>query len=280
MLGHVAVHRKPGSSKAGSSRVDSVMQRQAQPTVPNPVSGGFAHDFSQVPVFATRSDQDADLPVCRAPLTRAVFAFQTFIPDKYVPGTGVLGYGDNRGFGKPGDSYRTYQQITIETERALNEVGVEGEPIAKTGESETAVPGFSGTASANPLHMAAKRRDAHSMMVTFDGSIQNGAFVVGSLSPAIDFSGAIAISNATGKLQYGLFVKHDAFPAYEAFLNEQPIYRWSYPAESTVADLVGSGTAITGIRKTAEAPGGIIGAPKFQDFGGGSSGGGGSGGEY
>lgn len=236
---------------------------------------------NQAVLRGLRNESEESPPVT----SKHVFTFQTFIPDHYVPGLSVtdpvelgLGYGDDRDFGKPGDHYRTFQQIVVETDERLNPSGVEGEPVGRTGLSESPIPGMTGHASAEPLHMAAKRTGAHSVNVSFDASITNGA-LVGGLLPAIDYSGSVAMIASGGKLHYGLYVSHDAFPAYEAFIDDKPIYRWSYPAGSTVADLVGSGTAIKGLRKTNDDPGGSI-ARENVPFGGGKSGGGGSGGTY
>jgi hypothetical protein len=209
---------------------------------------------------------------------KTVFTLQTFIPDKYVPGTGWLGYGDDRGFGKPGDRYRTFQQIVVPSEQRA-EGDVEPVAEAKTGVSETAVPLLSGQASAGPLHMKASREDAHSTIIAFDASITNGA-TGGGLLPAIDFSGALALRTSGPKQVYGFYIRHDAFPAYEAFIDGKPIYRWSYPAGGTVSDLIGDGTAIQATRKTGDAPGGTVAGRDFEGFGGGSFGGGGSGGTF
>lgn len=274
--------------RASPDRTSGSSTGPRQPTPPRFSGNNFAHDFSQVPLFGTASDSHLqgegpnsnDETSRKRGSSQAVFSFQTFIPDKYVPGTGGFGYGDNRGFGKPGDNYRTFQQITVEMDQSRNQLGATGPAVAKTSESETRLPLFSGKASTGPLHMEAKRRDSHSVAVAFNASIQNGALVVGHLTPAIDFRGAIVVGNAAGKLTYGLSVSHDAFPAYEAFLDEAPIYRWSYPEGNTVLNLLGSGTAVTSTRKTGDAPGGVIGAGRFEGFGGGSGGGGGAGGTY
>lgn len=251
-------------------------------------SSNFGHDFSAIPTFASQSGKVADLGRIDSlhqvshtevvPRSEAVFTFQTFIPNKYVPGTNGLAYGDDRDFGKPGDSYRTFQQIVVQTDERLSAAAIEGSVVARTGESKTTVPFTSGHASTAPLHMTAERRDSHSVTVLFTGSIKHGA-IGGGLFPAIDFTGAIVISSSGAKQAYGFYASHDAFPAYEAFIDDKAIYRWSYPVGSTVADLVGSGTAVQGRRKTGDAPGGIV-ANRILRFGGGSFGGGGSGGNW
>jgi len=188
-----------------------------------------------------------------------MFTFQTFIPDKYLPGSGELGYGDNRGFGKPGDKHRTCQWMMVQTDEEINESGIVLPPAAHTGVSETKVPFLSDKVSTQGLSMSAKRKSARAVTVTFSGSIQNGARIVGSISPKIDFRGAVTIEKSTGAPNYRFHVTHDPFPAYEAFVNTLAIYRWSYPAGSTVADLIGSGT-VQAVRKTGDASGGVIGA--------------------
>ncbi len=291
----------PPGPTAAAQRVQRQLRGDAGSSIQGPGTIGAAlsnHDFGKIAVSSTRENQQVRRQAIEQSERirqqaiektdassadnnyQASFVFQTFIPDKYVPGTGGLGYGDNRGFGKPGDSYRTFQQITVQTDEAVSRSGVVGAPVAKTGVSETKVPFTTGHASAGPLHLSAERQDARSVLIRFDASIQNGSRLAGMVSPAIDFKGAIAISSLKSKPYYYFSVSHDAFPAYEAFINGNSIYRWSYPAGSTIADLVGSGTAIQGERRTGDAPGGVINAGKFEGFGGGRSGGGGAGGSW
>jgi LysM domain len=226
---------------------------QAAPAVINRVRGSAGnHTMMKENVSEEKSTSK---PVSSS---QAAFTFQTFIPDRYVPGTGALGYGDSRGFGKPGDSYRTFQQVLVETDENLNEQGAVGPAKAQTGFSKTAVTVVSGHAPSTPLHMAVKRKDSNSVTVVFFGSIKSGA-KLGQLLDAIDFKGWINISHVGGKPNYFFSISHDAFPAYEAFINSDPIYRWCYPATSTVEKLEGGGTAIQETRKTGDAPGGVIG---------------------
>lgn len=187
----------------------------------------------------------------------ATFAFQTFIPDRFVPGGMGLAYGDSRGFGKPGDSYRTFQQIVVEPDQALNTQGIITPAIALTGFSKTAITLVSGHSPSAPLKMMARRRDANSVTVVFQGSITNGAKFGGGLA-AIDFTGWINIFRGNTKPTYVMSIRHDAFPAYEAFINGDPIYRWCYPASSTVDKLDGVGS-IADTRRTGDATGGVIG---------------------
>lgn len=198
------------------------------------------------------------------------FTFQTFIPDRFVPGTGGLGYGDNRGFGNAGDHYRTFQQIVVQPDEKLNKEGTVQPAAAKVGLSETAITAISGHASTTSLHMWAKRTDANLVSIEFHASIKSGAKFFGQLLESIDFLGAIVISCVDGKLRYFFGVNHDAFPAYEAFLNGHPIYRWSYSAAATVDDLKGAATAVKATRKKGDAPGGVIGPrakiPPLQEF--------------
>jgi hypothetical protein len=177
----------------------------------------------------------------------------------------LVGGADNRGFNPHADSqtgydapkYRTRQRVTLEQVPDGNGgtklQQVESIPFQRAGISRSftfealqhGVVGRIDKSDYDPLHDCYLRHDEHRgntdkmnviatpsqhspnlWGVNFNGKSTNG--LVTLLAPAIDWQNLqVNINASTAKPEVLINGQHDQFPAYEVYINDEPIYRFS-----------------------------------------------------
>jgi hypothetical protein len=185
-------------------------------------------------------------------------SFSTFIPADHVPGApqAFCGFpphvyvfgGDNRGFDPNATSFRTRQLVNAIPDESQSSAGFQAGSIAElVGQTTAYAPDAladgkidaadndgvlhdchllddTGYASTSNMHVAVTRVNAKQVSIHLYGGASN-PLVRGA--PAIDWDLTLTIDTSGAKPHWTLNGAHDGFPAYELYINGQPIHTYS-----------------------------------------------------
>jgi hypothetical protein len=156
--------------------------------------------------------------------------------------------GDDRGFGATAPSFRTRSLITVIPEQSADADGLKaGSEQELIGETRSYAPDALadfvinsadddavlhdchllhdvGTASNSGMHAVVTRTGEHQVSVHMFGGAGN-PLVFGA--PEINWDFTITIDTSGSSTHWTIMGDHDGFPAYEVYINNNPIYTFS-----------------------------------------------------